>query len=57
MPACVLTCPSGALTFGELSRFTGSETTWDGAPPSGAREIADPSLTRPSVRFRPLVLR
>ena len=56
-PACVITCPSGALTFGELSGFTGSETTWDGAPPPGAREIADPSLTRPSVRFRPLVQR
>jgi anaerobic dimethyl sulfoxide reductase subunit B (iron-sulfur subunit) len=41
-PACVATCPTGALQFTRDFRPTTSE------PPEG---FADPSLTRPSIRF------
>ncbi len=41
-PACVTTCPTGAL------QYTRDFREGESAPPEG---FADPSLTRPSVRF------
>lgn len=55
-PACVVTCPAYALRFDDLTKIDGGaygtadKTT--GAP-QGAVEIADPSLTKPSIRFFP----
>lgn len=43
-PACVTTCPTGALQF--TADFTGD----NGSVPSG---FADPALTRPAIRFLP----
>ena len=59
-PACVLSCTSMALSFGDLAdvstwayrRAGASITTLTQAPPGG-REIADPTLTNPSIRFTP----
>jgi Fe-S-cluster-containing dehydrogenase component len=43
-PACVTTCPTGAL------RFTRDFTAGASSPPEG---FADPSFTQPAVRFIP----
>lgn len=55
-PACALTCTALALHFDELSAIDagayGSANRTTGAP-SGAVEIADPSLTNPSARYTP----
>lgn len=62
-PACVVTCTSFALKFGDIAdvntwaqRKAGAPvvtTTWSGAAPTGGDDIADPSRTAPSVRFTP----
>ncbi len=43
-PACVTTCPTGALQW--TREFTGD----NGSPPAG---FADPAYVRPSIRFLP----
>lgn len=63
LPACVVSCTSLALSFGDMAtistwaqRRAGDPlvtTTWDGAPPASGKEIADPAMTTPSVRFTP----
>ena len=59
-PACVVTCAALTLHFDDLALIdTGAGTGAYGqadkttSPPTGAKDIADPTLTRPSVRFRP----
>ncbi|MHB8874629.1 MAG: 4Fe-4S dicluster domain-containing protein [Myxococcaceae bacterium] len=59
-PSCVVTCTALALHFDDLAVIdTGSGTGTYGtvskltAAPSGAKEISDPNLTNPSVRFTP----
>jgi Fe-S-cluster-containing dehydrogenase component len=56
-PACVLGCSSLALRFEELEGMEGYRTTWGGAPPADTREVSDPEMTNPSVRYRPQTLR
>jgi len=55
-PACVVTCSALALHFDDLAvidsgAYGVADTTT--SAPAGAKEIADPSLTRPAVRFTP----
>lgn len=55
-PACVVTCSSFALNFDDLAAIdTGSYGQADRltSAPSGAKEIYDPTVTDPSVRYRP----
>lgn len=55
-PACVVTCAALTLHFDELPAIDGgaygvAERTT--LAPAGQKEIADPNLTNPSVRYRP----
>ncbi len=57
-PACVVSCTSFALSFGDLAdvntwaqRRAGDPVTPLTQAPTGGSEIADPSLTNPSIRF------
>ncbi|MBI4954553.1 MAG: 4Fe-4S dicluster domain-containing protein [Myxococcales bacterium] len=56
MPACALTCTALALAFDDMTVITGGAygpaDTTTGAP-AGAKEIASPSYTTPSIRFAP----
>lgn len=68
-PACVVSCTALALTFGDVSTLGATKTvgdwaqarvgdailptTWPGTPPTDAKDIADPTLTIPSLRFTP----
>jgi anaerobic dimethyl sulfoxide reductase subunit B (iron-sulfur subunit) len=58
-PACVVTCSAMALHFDDLATIDGgaygTANTTTGAP-AGAKEIADPSLTSPSVRYKPQII-
>lgn len=61
MPACVATCTALALSFGELAdvatwaqRAAGAPIQETTSPPAGGVDIADPTLTFPSIRFTPL---
>ena len=56
-PACVVTCAALALHFDDMANITpgvtyGVANKTTGAP-ADAKEIADPALTNPSVRFAP----
>jgi anaerobic dimethyl sulfoxide reductase subunit B (iron-sulfur subunit) len=55
-PACVVTCTARALHFDDLATIDGgaygTANATTGAP-SGAKEIADTTLTQPSARFKP----
>jgi anaerobic dimethyl sulfoxide reductase subunit B (iron-sulfur subunit) len=68
-PACVVSCTALALSFGDVSELGATKVagdwasakvgdplttrTWSGAPPAAARDIADPGMTVPSIRFTP----
>jgi len=59
-PACVVTCAALTLNFDDLAVIdSGAGTGAYGtaakltSAPTGAKEIADPTLTNPSVRFSP----
>jgi Fe-S-cluster-containing dehydrogenase component len=59
-PACVVTCTSLALKFGDLAtvdtwaqRRAAAPVQAATSPPPGGKDIADPTLTVPSVRFTP----
>lgn len=59
-PACVLTCSAFALEFDDITTIdTGSGTGAYGTaskttqPPAGLKDIADPAVTRPNIRFKP----
>lgn len=55
-PACVVTCTAFALHFDDMANITpanyGAANTTTSAP-VGAKEIANPALTNPSIRFAP----
>ncbi|MBI2894005.1 MAG: 4Fe-4S dicluster domain-containing protein [Deltaproteobacteria bacterium] len=60
-PACVVTCTAMALSFGDIAdvddwaqRAAGAPIEVDTAPPDGGRDITNPELTTPSIRFTPL---
>lgn len=59
-PACVVSCTAFALTMGELADVNTWAQRRAGAPvqvltgaTAGGSELADPSLTNPSIRFTP----
>jgi len=55
-PACVVTCSALALHFDDLTvidRGSYGVANTTTLAPTGAREISDPSLTIPAVRFAP----
>lgn len=62
-PACAVTCSALALSFGDLATVTTwaqrasgapvQTTTWSGSPPAGGKDLADPTMTTPSIRFTP----
>lgn len=62
-PACVVTCTSLALSFDTMDAIAAGAhgpaetTTWGATKPDDATEIADPTLTTPSVRYTPQRLR
>jgi Fe-S-cluster-containing dehydrogenase component len=53
-PACMVTCSSYALVMDDMANITagayGEAATTTGAP-STAKEITDPTITTPSIRF------
>lgn len=51
MPACVLTCSSAALHFGPLSELDAGKYGEAQKTIGSAPDIADPGLTKPSLRF------
>lgn len=55
-PACVVTCTALALHFDDLTAIDGGSYGTHNptmGSPAGAKDIADPTLTTPSVRFAP----
>ncbi len=59
-PACVVTCTSLALSYGDLAdvdtwaqRAAGDPLQTTTSPPAGALDIADTAYTNPSARFTP----
>ncbi|MBI4511758.1 MAG: 4Fe-4S binding protein [Deltaproteobacteria bacterium] len=53
-PACVVTCTSLALHFDDLTKIDGGAYgTVQAKPGIPGKDITDPNLTKPSVRFTP----
>jgi Fe-S-cluster-containing dehydrogenase component len=55
-PACVLTCTANTLHFDDIANIDagvyGTANTTVGGP-AGSKDIFDPTVTNPSVRFEP----
>jgi Fe-S-cluster-containing dehydrogenase component len=56
-PACVVTCTSFALHLDDLATIDGGAygtANKTAGAPADARDITDPTITTPSVRFKPM---